>query len=85
MHAVTDVSFDIHRGEFFGLAGESGCGKSTTRVPLIMRLLKGSATIAGGEIAFNGKNVLQFCRGWRSCGCSGGIRPAWCCRARWTT
>ena len=30
VHAVTDVSFDIHKGEFFGLAGESGCGKSTT-------------------------------------------------------
>ena len=59
VHAVTDVSFDIHRGEFFGLAGESGCGKSTTAFA-IMRLLKGSATIAGGEIAFNGKNVLQF-------------------------
>ena len=59
VHAVTDVSFDIHRGEFFRLAGESGCGKSTTAFA-IMRLLKGSATIAGGEIVFNGKNVLQF-------------------------
>lgn len=59
VHAVTDVSFDIHKGEFFGLAGESGCGKSTTAFA-IMRLLKGSATIAGGEIVFNGKNVLQF-------------------------
>ena len=28
-HAVKDVSFDIAPGEFFGLAGESGCGKST--------------------------------------------------------
>src|SRR6185436_3954121 len=27
--AVEEVSFDIHRGETFGLAGESGCGKST--------------------------------------------------------
>ena len=59
VHAVTDVSFEIHRGEFFGLAGESGCGKSTTAYA-IMRLLKGAATIAGGSILFNGKNVLQF-------------------------
>ena len=28
-HAVKNVSFDIAPGEFFGLAGESGCGKST--------------------------------------------------------
>lgn len=59
VHAVTDVSFDIHPGEFFGLAGESGCGKSTTAYA-IMRLLKGSAVIPRGEIEFNGKNVLQF-------------------------
>ena len=59
VHAVTDVSFDIRPGEFFGLAGESGCGKSTTAFA-IMRLLKGAASITGGEIVFSGKNVLQF-------------------------
>ena len=59
VHAVSDVSFDIHRGEFFGLAGESGCGKSTTAFA-IMRLLKGAATIQKGSVLFNGKNVLQF-------------------------
>ena len=57
VHAVTDVSFDIRRGEFFGLAGESGCGKSTIAFA-IMRLLKGAATIPKGEVNFNGKNVL---------------------------
>ena len=30
VHAVDDVSFEIHRGETLGLVGESGCGKSTT-------------------------------------------------------
>lgn len=59
VHAVTDVSFDIHKGEFFGLAGESGCGKSTIAFS-VMRLLKGGARIAGGEIDFRGKNVLSF-------------------------
>jgi peptide/nickel transport system ATP-binding protein len=53
------VSFTIHRGEFFGLAGESGCGKSTIAFA-IMRLLKGAATISGGEISFKGGNVLAF-------------------------
>ncbi|UWP60804.1 ABC transporter ATP-binding protein [Ruminococcus gauvreauii] len=59
VHAVTDVSFHIRRGEFFGLAGESGCGKSTVAFS-IMQLLKGAATIPQGEINFNGKNVLMF-------------------------
>ena len=59
VQAVTDVSFDIHKGEFFGLAGESGCGKSTVAFS-IMQLLKGAARISGGTIAFNGKNVLAF-------------------------
>lgn len=59
VQAVTDVSFDIHKGEFFGLAGESGCGKSTVAFS-IMQLLKGAARISGGSIEFNGKNVLAF-------------------------
>ncbi|MDR1636876.1 MAG: ABC transporter ATP-binding protein [Treponema sp.] len=59
LKAVTDVSFAIHRGEFFGLAGESGCGKSTIAFA-IMRLLKGAASVSGGEINFKGGNVLAF-------------------------
>lgn len=59
VHAVTAVNFDIHKGEFFGLAGESGCGKSTIAYS-IMRLLKGSAKITSGEIDFRGKNILTF-------------------------
>ncbi|MEG1427062.1 MAG: ABC transporter ATP-binding protein, partial [Oscillospiraceae bacterium] len=59
VQAVTDVSFDIHKGEFFGLAGESGCGKSTIAFA-IMRLLKGAARVSSGSVEFSGKNVLQF-------------------------
>jgi peptide/nickel transport system ATP-binding protein len=59
LRAVSDVSFTIHRGEFFGLAGESGCGKSTIAFA-IMRLLKGAASVSGGEILFKGTNILSF-------------------------
>lgn len=61
LKAVNNVSFTIRRGEFFGLAGESGCGKSTIAFA-IMQLLKGAANITSGEILFNGKNILAFDR-----------------------
>ncbi len=53
VHAVDGVSFDVHRGETFGIVGESGCGKSTT-ARLLMRLLvptSGSVRFEGREIA----------------------------------
>ena len=58
-HAVRSVSFDIKRGEIFGLAGESGCGKSTTALA-INRLLKSPAYISGGEIWFDRRNLLAL-------------------------
>lgn len=35
VRAVNNVSFDIGKGEIFGLAGESGCGKSTVAMALM--------------------------------------------------
>lgn len=61
VRAVSNVSFTIHKGEFFGLAGESGCGKSTIAFA-IMRLLKGAASVPQGEINFAGRNLLTLGR-----------------------
>jgi len=59
-HAVKNVSFDIGRGEFFGLAGESGCGKSTIAFA-ISRLHRPPALIrSGSQILLDGRDVLTL-------------------------
>lgn len=57
--AVDDVSFDIAPGEFFGLAGESGCGKSTIAFA-ISRLHRPPALIRSGQILLEGRDVLDL-------------------------
>ncbi len=57
--AVNGISFDIKPGEAFGLAGESGCGKSTVAFALA-RLTRMPGLVTGGEVRFNGENVLAF-------------------------
>jgi ABC-type glutathione transport system ATPase component len=52
VHAVDGVTFKIHRGETFGLVGESGCGKSTTGLLLLHLLDKTS-----GEMYFKGTEI----------------------------
>jgi len=56
--AVRGVSFDIEKGEVLGLAGESGCGKSTV-VNAILRLLPAGAKTSG-EVLLNGEDVLAM-------------------------
>lgn len=65
--AVDDVSFTIRRGETFGLAGESGSGKSTI-ANAILQLLGGNGSIVGGSIrcgdtdvsALSGEQLRMF-------------------------
>jgi ABC-type glutathione transport system ATPase component len=52
IHAVEQVSFDLHEGETLSLVGESGCGKTTTG-----RSLVGLAKITRGAIEFDGTPV----------------------------
>lgn len=56
--AVRGVSFDLARGESLGLAGESGCGKSTM-ANAILRLLP-AGTETRGEIVLDGEDVLTM-------------------------
>jgi peptide/nickel transport system ATP-binding protein len=57
--AVDGVSFTLKKGERFGLAGESGSGKSTMARAL-MRLIKPPGRITGGEIWLDGRDVLAL-------------------------
>jgi len=57
--AVDHVSFEIYPNEVFGLAGESGCGKSTI-AHAITRLLRPPAYITGGEMTFRNTDLLKM-------------------------
>ena len=58
--AVDDVSFDIKKGEVFGLVGESGCGKTTTGRSIIKLY-----DITDGNIYFRGKRIAAGIRTYR--------------------
>src|SRR6476469_1960011 len=57
VRAVDGVSFSVAAGEALGIVGESGSGKSVTALSL-MRLLEEPSRIVGGDIRFQGRDVL---------------------------
>ena len=62
VHALTDVSISLERGQILGLAGESGSGKSTLAYA-ITRLLHPPAVITGGEILYYPRSSNRDKRG----------------------
>jgi oligopeptide/dipeptide ABC transporter ATP-binding protein len=60
LDAVDRVSFQIHPGETLGLVGESGCGKSVTALSILRLVPDPPGRIAGGEILFEGRNLLAL-------------------------
>lgn len=61
LKAVDDVSFEIKKGEVFGLVGESGCGKTTTGRSIIKLY-----DITGGDIYFKGQRIAAGIRSYKN-------------------
>ena len=57
--AVDDVSFTMKSGQTLGVVGESGCGKSVTALSVMRLVANPPGKIIGGEILFNGENILE--------------------------
>ncbi|MEE9516283.1 MAG: ABC transporter ATP-binding protein [Candidatus Adiutricales bacterium] len=60
LKAVDGVSLSIEAGMTLGLVGESACGKSVTAATIMGLVPRPPGKIAGGEIFFEGKNLLEL-------------------------
>ena len=59
VRAVEDVSFSVQAGEFVGIVGESGCGKSTMLFG-IAQLLSPPGEITAGRVTFRGQDMVRL-------------------------
>jgi peptide/nickel transport system ATP-binding protein len=62
VRAVDGVSFTVGPGEFVGIVGESGCGKSTMLFG-VAQLLSPPGEVAGGTVLFNGQDMVRLSQG----------------------
>ena len=58
--AVDGMSYYLNEGEVVGLVGESGCGKSVSQMAVTQLISTPPGEIVGGEIIFEGENLLQY-------------------------
>ena len=59
VHALTNVSLNLKKGETLGLVGETGAGKTTTALSIMRLLPKRVGEICSGEIFFEGRDLLK--------------------------
>jgi peptide/nickel transport system ATP-binding protein len=57
--AVDGIAYHIDEQEIIGLVGESGCGKSVSQLS-VMQLISAPGKIVGGEVVFEGQDLLQY-------------------------
>ena len=62
VQAVRGVSFELYEGETLAIVGESGSGKSVTSNALMKLIPQPPGIYAGGEILFEGKDILPLIR-----------------------
>jgi oligopeptide/dipeptide ABC transporter ATP-binding protein len=58
--AVDGISYDVKEGETVALVGESGCGKSVSVLSIMRLIPKPQGRIIGGQIIFDGKDLLKL-------------------------
>lgn len=59
VRAVDGISFEVEKGKATGLAGESGCGKTTTALS-VLRILPSNGRIIGGKMLFRGEDLVAL-------------------------
>src|SRR4029079_15697059 len=62
VRAVDQVSFTLQTGEFLGIVGESGCGK-TSRLFAVAQLLSSPGEVTGGSVVFRGRDMVRLSPG----------------------
>ncbi|MDD4012408.1 MAG: ATP-binding cassette domain-containing protein, partial [Sphaerochaetaceae bacterium] len=58
--AVDGISYYVDKKEVIAIVGESGCGKSVSQMSLVKLIQMPPGRILGGEVWFDGKNILEY-------------------------